>query len=44
MLNAKDVADFFLSPIDEEDGESVVTNLKLQKLLYYGQGYMLTAM
>lgn len=41
MLNAKDVADFFLSPIDEEDGESVVTNLKLQKLLYYAQGYTL---
>ncbi|XVN73182.1 hypothetical protein AAEX37_00234 [Oligella sp. MSHR50489EDL] len=33
MLNAKDVADFFLAPIDEEEGESFVTNLKIQKLL-----------
>lgn len=41
MLNAKDVADFFLSPIDDEDGEPVISNLKLQKLLYYAQGYAL---
>lgn len=40
MLSAKDVADFFLSPVDEEDGEPI-TNLKLQKLLYYAQGYAL---
>lgn len=40
MLDAKDVADFFLSPIMEEEGERI-TNLKLQKLLYYAQGYSL---
>ena len=40
MLSAHDAADFFLSPIAEEDGEQI-TNLKLQKLLYYAQGYSL---
>lgn len=40
MLNAYDVADFFLSPFEEEDGEQI-SNLKLQKLLYYAQGYAL---
>lgn len=41
MLSANDVADFFLSPIDSEiDGEQI-TNLKLQKLLYYAQGLSL---
>jgi phage-associated protein len=40
MLSAHDVADFFLSPVAEEEGEQI-TNLKLQKLLYYAQGYSL---
>ena len=40
MLTAFDVAEFFLSPIDEEERESI-THLKLQKLLYYAQGYSL---
>ncbi|MBV7388306.1 DUF4065 domain-containing protein [Pasteurellaceae bacterium TAE3-ERU1] len=40
MLKAQDVADFFLSPFIEEEGE-LITNLKLQKLLYYSQGYSL---
>ena len=40
MLSAQDVADFFLHPLVEEDGE-LMTNLKLQKLLYYAQGYAL---
>ena len=40
MLSAQDVADFFLHPLVEEDGE-LITNLKLQKLLYYAQGYAL---
>lgn len=40
MLTAHDVADFFLSPSTEEDREQI-TNLKLQKLLYYAQGYSL---
>lgn len=41
MLSVRDVADFFLSSINEEEGESSITNLKLQKLLYYSQGYSL---
>ncbi|MCP2041930.1 putative phage-associated protein [Neisseria sp. HSC-16F19] len=40
MLTAHDVADFFLSPVDTEEGEQI-SNLKLQKLLYYAQGYAL---
>jgi len=40
MLSAHDVAEFFLSPVAEEEGEKI-TNLKLQKLLYYAQGYSL---
>ena len=40
MLSAHDVAEFFLSPVAEEEGEKI-TNLKLQKLLYYAQGYAL---
>lgn len=40
MLNAQDVVDFFLSSVDHEDGERI-THLKLQKLLYYAQGYSL---
>lgn len=40
MLSVQDVADFFLHPLVEEDGESI-SNLKLQKLLYYAQGYAL---
>ena len=44
MLTAKDVADFFLSSIDSEpDGESI-SNLKLQKLLYYAQGTALSVL
>lgn len=38
MLSAKQVADFFLSSTDEE---VAITHLKLQKLLYYAQGYAL---
>lgn len=42
MLTANDVADFFLSSIDSEpDGENI-SNLKLQKLLYYAQGIALS--
>lgn len=42
MASAHDVADFFLSLQDEEAGD-VISNLKLQKLLYYAQGYHLAA-
>lgn len=40
MLTAKKVADYFLSLVDEEAGDSL-TNLKLQKLVYYAQGFSL---
>lgn len=36
MLNCHDVAKYFLTKVDEEEGE-VITNLKLQKLAYYAQ-------
>ncbi len=38
--SAKDVANFLLSLIDTNVGDTV-SNLKLQKLLYYCQGYYL---
>jgi uncharacterized phage-associated protein len=37
MMLAHDVAKYFVSLVDEEAGDSI-TNLKLQKLLYYAQG------
>ncbi len=40
MARAKDVANYFLSLVDEDCGDSM-TNLKLQKLLYYAQGFHL---
>lgn len=40
MLTARKVADYFLSLVDEEAGDSL-TNLKLQKLVYYAQGFSL---
>ncbi len=39
MLSAKDVAKFFIKKGSDEDDD--VTNLKLQKLLYYAQGFHL---
>ncbi len=36
-LTASDVADYFLSSVDEESGDNI-SNLKLQKLVYYAQG------
>jgi len=40
MLTCFDVADYFLSLVNEEmDGR--ISNLKLQKLLYYAQGFHL---
>lgn len=36
-LSAKVVAAYFLGTVDEESGDNI-TNLKLQKLLYYAQG------
>jgi uncharacterized phage-associated protein len=39
-LSAQDVANYFLAQVDEECGDSI-SNLKLQKLLYYAQGFNL---
>ena len=36
MLSCFDVANYFLTKVDEEEGE-VITNLKLQNLAYYAQ-------
>ena len=40
MMPAHDIAKYFVSLVDEEAGDSI-TNLKLQKLLYYAQGVSL---
>ena len=39
-LTCFDIADYFLSLTDEEAGDSI-SNLKLQKLVYYAQGFSL---
>lgn len=40
MASARDVAKYFLSFSDEETGD-LISNLKLQKLIYYAQGFHL---
>lgn len=40
MITAKNVAQFFLSKTQEDIGENI-THLKLQKLVYYAQGFYL---
>ena len=40
MLTAKDIARYFLSLADPDVGDSI-SNLKLQKLVYYAQGFHL---
>lgn len=40
MLTCFDVADYFLAHCDEESGDQI-SNLKLQKLAYYAQGFSL---
>jgi len=40
-LTCFDVAQYFLSMVDEDEGD-YMTNLKLQKLLYYAQGFHLS--
>ena len=40
MIPAIEVARYFLSLTDEDAGE-LISNLKLQKLLYYAQGFHL---
>lgn len=42
MPKAIDVGKYFLSLVDDESGDSI-SNLKLQKLLYYAQGFHLAA-
>lgn len=39
-MNARDVAQYFLSKVDEDVGDGI-SNLKLQKLAYYAQGFHL---
>ena len=39
-LTAQDVADYFLVSVNEEIGDNL-SNLKLQKLVYYAQGFNL---
>lgn len=39
-LTCFDIADYFLSLVDEDVGDSI-SNLKLQKLVYYAQGFSL---
>jgi uncharacterized phage-associated protein len=40
MLTCFDIANYFLSLVEEDSGD-LMTNLKLQKLVYYAQGFWL---
>jgi uncharacterized phage-associated protein len=40
MVSVQDIADYFLTSVDEEVGDGL-SNLKLQKLVYYAQGFYL---
>ena len=40
MLTCYDIAKYFLAQADEEIGD-LISNLKLQKLVYYAQGFYL---
>ncbi len=42
-LSAQDVANYFLAQVDEDCGDNI-SNLKLQKLVYYAQGFHLALM
>lgn len=39
MINAKDVAEFFIMKGIQDEEEAGISNLKLQKLLYYAKGF-----
>ncbi|QRN40601.1 MAG: DUF4065 domain-containing protein [Neisseriaceae bacterium] len=41
MLTCYEVADYFLSLCDQEDSGDLISNLKIQKLVYYAQGFSL---
>lgn len=40
MLSAKDVAEYFLT-LGDDDSQDLISNLKMQKLVYYAQGVYL---
>jgi uncharacterized phage-associated protein len=40
LLGVQKIADYLVKNVDEENGDNI-TNLKLQKLLYYAQGFHL---
>lgn len=40
MLSAEDVATYFLTKVDPDAGD-LISNLKIQKLCYYAQGFCL---
>ena len=40
MYDAQQIANYFLALCDRDEGE-IISNLKLQKLLYYAQGFNL---
>ena len=40
MLTCHDVANYFLALVDEDAGDTI-SNMKLQKLVYYAQGFYL---
>ena len=40
MYDAHQIANYFLAQCDRDEGE-IISNLKLQKLLYYAQGFNL---
>lgn len=41
MLTCFDIADYFLSLSNDEDSGELISNMKLQKLVYYAQGFYL---
>lgn len=41
MYSAQDIANYFLTIVDRDDAGDALTNLKIQKLLYYAQGFSL---
>ncbi len=41
MLTAQQVAEYFLRKTESDELDDAISNLKLQKLLYYAQGYHL---
>jgi uncharacterized phage-associated protein len=40
MIKVQDITDYFLSSVDEDAGDGL-SHLKLQKLVYYAQGFYL---